>query len=207
MLRAVADESPDASVRFQEVFGDGDGWVWKDPRLTVLLPFWDAVLGVQPVLFVHRSPEAVAASIRKRDGLSTAQAMALWERHTRLALASLAGRRVLVEGYGALCASPDEWLRRLVAFCSGAGLDVHEPSPSVDVGVRPSSEDGAGARTAAQQALVARLEALDGPHHVLPETEIEPETLETRELLDSIAPPVWLAPQGQVEEDGAPAGG
>ena len=207
MLHAVAGTAPEASARFAEVFGTEGGWVWKDPRLTVLLPFWESVLGGHPVLFVHRSPWAVARSIAARDGLTTAQALALWERHTRLSLAALAGRNVLVEGYGALCERPAAWLRRVAEFCRGAGLEVQEPSRSADLGVRPSGDDGIGALTTSQRALLASVSSLGGPHDAFPTIDLEPETPEMRRLLDAIAPPAWLAPLREGDGGGEPDAG
>lgn len=66
---------------FQHAFGERGGWLWKDPRLTVLLPFWDRVLGIQPLLIPYRDPLEVAASIARRDRLSLDVCLAIWERH------------------------------------------------------------------------------------------------------------------------------
>ena len=62
------------------------GWVVKDPRICRLLPLWNA-LGERlarrfPRLFVLRDPEAVAASLQRRNGLDLAIGRALWARYT-----------------------------------------------------------------------------------------------------------------------------
>ena len=72
-------------------FAGGDGrppapfWGLKDPRLCLLLPWWAplwARLGAEPhFLVVLRSPEAVAASLGRRDGFSPAKANLLWLQH------------------------------------------------------------------------------------------------------------------------------
>ena len=69
-------------------------WGLKDPRLCLLLPWWEplwATLGSEPVfVIVLRSPEAVAASLGRRDGFSAEKSNILWlqyllraERYTR----------------------------------------------------------------------------------------------------------------------------
>ena len=72
-------------------FADEDGrppaplWGLKDPRLCLLLPWWEplwAALGSEPIfVIVLRSPEAVAASLGRRDGFSTGKSNLLWLQH------------------------------------------------------------------------------------------------------------------------------
>ena len=66
-------------------YGASPFMVLKDPRISRVVPFWLAVLAeleVQPcfVLCV-RNPLEVAASLKKRDGLSTSAAALVWLRH------------------------------------------------------------------------------------------------------------------------------
>jgi len=50
-------------------FGENP-WFVKDPRFSLLLPFWSEVLEARPVVIaVVRSPKAVAQSLNKRDGI------------------------------------------------------------------------------------------------------------------------------------------
>lgn len=57
-------------------------WGFKDPRTAVLLPMWQEIfdeLRLQPYYILSvRSPEAVAASLSKRDGLSFSHSQVLW---------------------------------------------------------------------------------------------------------------------------------
>src|SRR5204863_10104268 len=77
---------------FRKVYA-GDRWVWKDPRTCLTMPFWDEVLGRDhKIVLVFRDPRAVARSLGRRDQLSKAYSLALWERHCRAALASSTGR-------------------------------------------------------------------------------------------------------------------
>lgn len=61
----------------------------KDPRLCVLMPFWKPVLaglGCQ-VSFIRvvRHPDAVAASLQRRDKMDRDKALRLWLRYTEAA--------------------------------------------------------------------------------------------------------------------------
>ncbi len=108
---APAEQRSEARQAFTAAFGCGSGWVWKDPRLTALLPFWDDVLGKQPVLVPVREPREVAASIAARDKLNAKQSLAVWERHTRLLWSALAGRQALICRYADLISDPTGWRR------------------------------------------------------------------------------------------------
>jgi hypothetical protein len=100
-----------------------DGWVWKDPRLCLTLPFWDDLLGRQhPLLVVHRDPRDIVDSLVRRDGFSVPHALALWERHTIGALGAGSGRPVHVESYEDLLADPRAWSERVAAFLVANGL-------------------------------------------------------------------------------------
>src|SRR5690606_10776974 len=65
----------------------GRPFVWKDPRLCLLLPFWRRIID-EPLAVVStfRNPLEVARSINRRDDLLPAYALSLWERYQRLAL-------------------------------------------------------------------------------------------------------------------------
>lgn len=54
-------------------------WVLKDPRLCLLLPQWLPHLEVPIAVITHRNPADIAASLHKRDKLTEAYALALWE--------------------------------------------------------------------------------------------------------------------------------
>ena len=66
-------------------FGQSSLFLIKDPRICRLVPFWEDVLaeeGVTPrYVLTHRNPLEVAASLRKRDGLSTGHGLLIWLRH------------------------------------------------------------------------------------------------------------------------------
>jgi hypothetical protein len=54
---------------------------WKDPRISLLLPFWRTVTPIAATIVVVREPREVAASLRTRNGIDVPQAMLLWLRY------------------------------------------------------------------------------------------------------------------------------
>jgi GT2 family glycosyltransferase len=56
----------------------GTRGVVKDPRASLLLPFWRTATQVERTLLVLRRPEEVAGSLAKRNGFSTEHSAGLW---------------------------------------------------------------------------------------------------------------------------------
>ncbi|CAN5317808.1 hypothetical protein BH20ACT9_BH20ACT9_14880 [soil metagenome] len=80
----------------RRVLGDGPGLVgWKDPRTSLLLPFWRTVTPVWRTIVVVRDPDEVVASLQARDGLSAEHAARLWLRYTTAAWRADPDRRLL----------------------------------------------------------------------------------------------------------------
>ncbi|MDP8977386.1 MAG: sulfotransferase [Actinomycetota bacterium] len=80
----------------RRVFGDGPGLLgWKDPRTSLLLPFWRTVTPVWRTVVVVRDPDEVVASLQARDGLSAEHAVRLWLRYTTAAWRADPERRLL----------------------------------------------------------------------------------------------------------------
>ena len=61
---------------------------WKDPRLSLLLPFWRTVTPIATTIVVVRDPLEVAASLRARNGIDAPQAMMLWLTYLYAAIAN-----------------------------------------------------------------------------------------------------------------------
>lgn len=74
-------------------------WVWKDPRTSLLVPFWRRVLGPVAGVLVYRHPLDVASSLQRRNAMSRRFAVALWERYNRLILRHCLGMSMLVVSY------------------------------------------------------------------------------------------------------------
>ena len=193
MLGVFDHEIEPARVAFGTAFPDETGWVWKDPRLTVLLPFWDRVLGAGPAVLAYRQPHHVAASIAARDGLTADQALAIWERHTRLLLKAVACRPVLVTSFDVLVADPEGWRDAVGGFCDSTGLPVVPPAVAAADLVRPwGTESGPAPLTVEQAALYSLVRSLDGSHAAFPGVEPPPESAGCAALLASVRLPSWL---------------
>ncbi len=67
---------------FEEEYGDARYPLLKDPRVTVLLPFWRTVLADLEIaarcVIPVRHPLAVAGSLERRDGFATEKSVLLW---------------------------------------------------------------------------------------------------------------------------------
>jgi hypothetical protein len=61
---------------------------WKDPRLSLLLPFWRTVTPITTTIVMVRDPAEVAASLRTRNGIEAPQAAMLWLRYLFAATAN-----------------------------------------------------------------------------------------------------------------------
>lgn len=171
-LAQLAPNGAAAAQAFEAAFGPGPGWVWKDPRLTVLLRFWSKILGDQPILLPTRSPQAVALSISARDGIPYGSALDIWDRHTRCLLTSLTGRRVLVVQYESLLDDPQAWVHDVYDFARSSGLPVAELDGLPEL-VAPRPQDDASLPPA-QQRLYDLVRDLTGVHASFPPLDLPP---------------------------------
>jgi hypothetical protein len=169
-------------------------WIWKDPRNSLLLPFWTSVLAVKPILVIsHRSPLEIHRSLAARDGISKPLALALWERYLRAALEAAEGQRVLVLRYSALVADPRGACDRLAGFLKKAGVSCDGASEDRlmeflrDDLRRSRLEDADAERdpdiSVSQRRLLSALEELEGEHSALPVIDLPPETSQTEMLI------------------------
>ena len=174
----LADE---AARAFHESFR-GTDFLYKDPRLCLLMPLWRAAMGDHPAVLVVRSPLGIAASMRRRNGLPLEYGLALWERYMRLALQGLAGLPVLVQSYSEMLAGQHESLVSFAKQALADGADIAGPViDTVDRGLVSHDVDESAAvddpsLTPAQQALTRTLVELRGVHSHFEPPELEPET-------------------------------
>lgn len=179
---------------FRHAFGERGGWLWKDPRLTVLLPFWDRVLGVQPLLIPYRDPLEVAASIARRDRLSLDVCLAIWERHSRHMLTTAAGHPVLFADYALLTEQSDSWFGNLVEFCAKSGLNVAESELGSTTRVRRIARPSVDAVLTRNQADLAEVIAgLDGLHSEFQTPPLPEESPGTQRLINTLPKPKSIA--------------
>lgn len=113
-------------------------YVWKDPRTSILLPFWARVLaGRVAYVLAVRHPFEVCDSLERRDQFAPRLGLALWERYTREGILRAAGAPVVIGTYDEVLAAPVEWCERLAAFLSGLGLPAEMNAPGVKAFVSP----------------------------------------------------------------------
>ena len=76
----------------------------KDPRLCLTWPAWAPLLSSPTLLYVYRSPLAVARSLQRRNAFPLQFGLLLWEAYNRAALAQLRGVDYLAVAYDAILA-------------------------------------------------------------------------------------------------------
>ncbi len=161
--------------------------VWKDPRASLLLPFWREVLP-EPLtaVLVWRDPRSVAESLHRRDGMPIDYGVALWERYVRSAIAGLSGVDTYVLEYSSTVADPAgslrgiaSWLGGLERFAPWAGAwDVTAAAASIDPQLRhhepePSGSDETAGLSTETRELVSWLRHHAGGHSPL-EADLPP---------------------------------
>jgi Cupin-like domain len=160
-----------ARAAFQSVHFSAQ-WAWKDPRLCLLLPFWQQALDIPIVAFLAlRHPSEVAGSLRARNKLSPVWGLSLWERYTRQALLNLSGSPVFVHRYTDLLNDPKGWCAQARAFIRQHGFaDVpggeEEIVSFVDTQLRHQHNGSVQPHllSEAQRSLFRRCEELVGVH-------------------------------------------
>jgi hypothetical protein len=104
-----------AATLLDDAFGSPDERArtigWKDPRLSLLLPFWRTVIEVDATVLVVRHPEEVASSLARRNGLEPATSHVLWLRYTIAATTD--DPDAIIVGYDQLLAEPDTSMRKM----------------------------------------------------------------------------------------------
>ncbi len=120
----------------------------KDPRICLLVPFWDAVFRKLDVdvkyIFVYRNPLEVASSLLERDNIPIKTGAELWLMYCLAALRSIESECYFV-AYESLLDQPEQQLDQLAAFLSevvpAKQVSGIERSRIVDSGLRHSNYD------------------------------------------------------------------
>jgi hypothetical protein len=189
-------EAGDPEAVLATAYPDPGPSVWKDPRLSLLLPYWRSHLPA-PVaaVLVCRSPIAVARSLNGRNAMALVDGIAIWERYNRSAVEGLHGLDTFVVNYEAVVDDPAafvgglvDWLGSLDQFgqvdrtwdvdgavASIAGELRHHP------GVEPSEDDAL--LLDEQRALAHLLTEMAGVHHPLGRVPMGDESKWTTEII------------------------
>jgi hypothetical protein len=86
---------------------EGNSYLLKDPRVSLLLPLWRQVTSDNGcAVVIVREPLEVASSLFKRDDLPMLTGLALWAAYNRSMLRDLRGARVHVCNYADLIENP-----------------------------------------------------------------------------------------------------
>ena len=99
-----------------ESFGGKPLWGWKDPRNSLTLPFWQALLPRMRYVICVRDPAEVAASLQRRDGIAPGDGVRQWIRYLAAALVNTAGRPRLLVRYEDYFEDPTAAVSRLARF-------------------------------------------------------------------------------------------
>lgn len=118
------------------VSGRAEPWGWKDPRNSLLLPFWRRIVPGLKVVVCLRNPLEVADSLRARGYTSERFGLELWEAYHRALEAATLDSPALVTHYESYFADPRAELDRLLEFL---GL---EASPGVRAAVVTAASAG-----------------------------------------------------------------
>lgn len=184
LVRDLAGWLPEAKdVATKLLPEDSAPWVWADPRLSFLVPFWSAALDLTPaVILVHRAPWAVRTEFTP----GAAGAVATWDRYNRSALVLCGRYPSLVVSYDDLVRHGKETLSRVAAFLGSLGLPVADDLGPAIVALdaapatlddRDPGRDADDATTVlpAHRTLHRLLASLDG--HAVQEEESPSESL------------------------------
>lgn len=92
-------------------------WGWKDPRTTILLPFWQKIIPNLRYVICIRNPLEVALSLAQRDGQSIPTAVHLWRQYTCQGILDTEGYPRMLTFYEDYFCRPAQEVNRVSDFC------------------------------------------------------------------------------------------
>lgn len=117
-------------------YGDRAPWGWKDPRTSLTGALWRELVPDLFAIVCLRNPLEVALSLARRNYLSYAHGVSLWQEYNRRLLAVFPRDRRVITHYDAYFEDPQRELARVLA---AAGLDqglAERAAPSGTVATR-----------------------------------------------------------------------
>lgn len=108
--------------------GARGSWFWKDPRLSLLLPFWQQLWGEVRYVICVRDPLEICRSLRERDDLSFGVSIVLWQRYMLAILEATRKAPAIFVNYRALLQNSAGECRRLSRFLEGSSGAVSSNS-------------------------------------------------------------------------------
>ena len=94
----------------------GGPWGWKDPRASILIPFWKQLIPDLRLVVVVRHPLEVSRSLQKRVSGSHHMAMNLWLSYSRHLLEDMAPGERLMTHYDSYFINAQEELARVTEW-------------------------------------------------------------------------------------------
>jgi hypothetical protein len=144
----LADLVHQAAKFLQQTFGGHRLWGWKDPRSSLLIPFFERVfgeLGVKPLyLMPVRHPVDVAKGLADRQGLSVTEGIGFWFHYTLTVLLDADPARLALVDFHELVSDPAKVLEP-IWISHGLPAVQAEEWQRVRQAVRPESDRTRGA--------------------------------------------------------------
>jgi len=114
----LEDEHQKVLEILKPIMKPGQIWGWKDPRATVMLPFWKTVFPKVKLIICLRNPLEVAISLSKRlnGHVDYEQGLKLWQDYHEILLRDYEGMELIVVHYETLLYKPKNELVRLCNF-------------------------------------------------------------------------------------------
>ncbi len=109
------------SERARNTIGELAGherWGWKDPRICLTAPFWLDLVPELRFIICVRHPVEVAMSLKRRNQISYALALSLWERYYTALFEAVPPAGRLVTHFGALFDASTREADRLLDFAA-----------------------------------------------------------------------------------------
>lgn len=146
-------------------------WATKDPRISVLLPWWRRILLDRFVSIVCvRRPEEVAWSLAVIYGFPIELGLALWATYHRHLAAGLDGLPVIGVDYGGLTDQPARVVPELLARLDSLGVhgsfDIEAAIASVKPDLRRATQPASAAPVDAVMGMLNQIHALWSPEPV-----------------------------------------
>ncbi|MHC4267819.1 MAG: sulfotransferase [Planctomycetota bacterium] len=100
-----------------KTFSKSSQWGWKDPRATVLLPFWKSLIPQLRFVICVRSPLEVARSLFRHAGIPIQKGFYLWNHYMRAAIRDTEGHQRIFTFYEDFFKDASGEINRLIEFC------------------------------------------------------------------------------------------
>jgi hypothetical protein len=112
----MAELREEATALISDVFGARETWGWKDPRTSLTVPFWRAIVPDLRFVICARNPLSVAASLHARDRVSPQTSLALWRLYIQRALVTTHSIPHMVVFYEDLMSRNPKLMKNLLAL-------------------------------------------------------------------------------------------